>query len=134
MDIHTLRHVHNQFDIGIIIIIGSSGDIDVLVGHANVVCVGMQAFWGSHHGELDCPFIEKGLVGPFPHGSNLLDGGDPVVGDKGLPRKGSVHCARMCRKWNTHARMDDGVTIVTGHEVLHVTRRGDFEVVPADEM
>lgn len=82
--IHPLRNIDNQLDVGIIIIIGSTGNLDVLVGHANIVGVGGQIFGRGHHSELDSPLVAEGLVSPFPHRANLFDSGDTVVGNKHL--------------------------------------------------
>ncbi len=60
-------------------------NLDVLVRHADVVCVGRQVLGRGHDGELDGALVAKGLVGPFPDAADLLDGRDAVVRNEDLP-------------------------------------------------
>lgn len=39
MDVHALGNIHNQLDVGIVVVIRAAGHLDVVVGHANVVGV-----------------------------------------------------------------------------------------------
>ncbi|KAH6606987.1 hypothetical protein Trco_006140 [Trichoderma cornu-damae] len=41
MDVHALGNVHNQLDVGIVVVICAAGDLDVVVRHSNVVGVGL---------------------------------------------------------------------------------------------
>ncbi|PNY27761.1 Uncharacterized protein TCAP_02317 [Tolypocladium capitatum] len=84
VDVHTLGNVDNQLDVGVVVVVGAARDLDVVVGHADVVGVGPQVLGGGHDGEVDGALIAERFVGPFPHGADLLDGGDAVVGDEDL--------------------------------------------------
>ena len=106
MDTHSFGNVDNQFDIGIIVIVGasrnlcrqplagasseskpSSSYLTIVVRHSNVVGIGSQIVRGGHHSKLDGPLVAKGLVCPFSHRSDLLDGRNTVVGDQNLRTK-----------------------------------------------
>lgn len=86
MDIHALGNIHNQLDIGIVVVVCASGNLDVVVCHSNVICVGLQIFGSGHDSEVNGPLVAECLVSPFSNRSNLLDGGDTVVGDQNLPK------------------------------------------------
>jgi len=45
-------------------IIASSGHFDIYVCHSDVFRIDFQVIWGSHHNELDGPFISKSFVRP----------------------------------------------------------------------
>lgn len=84
MNIHALGNVDNELDVGVVVVVCAAGDLDIVVGHANVVGVGLQVLGGGHDGEVDGALVAKHFVGPFSDGSNLLDGGDAVVGNQNL--------------------------------------------------
>lgn len=86
MNIHSFGNIDNQLDIGIIIIIGTTGHLDIFIGHSDVVRIGVQILWGSHYCELNRSLVAEGFVGPFSYGANLLDGGNTIVGDEYLGR------------------------------------------------
>ena len=65
MDIHALRNIENELDVGIVVVIRAAGDLDVVVRHSDVICVGLQIFWGSHDGEVNGSLVAERLVGPF---------------------------------------------------------------------
>lgn len=65
VDVHALGNIHDQFHVGIVVVVCASGDLDVVVGHSDVVCVGRQIFGGSHDGEVDGSLVAERLVGPF---------------------------------------------------------------------
>ena len=67
MNVHTLSHVHNELNVGVVVVIGASRHLDILVSESDVVCVGRQIFWRGHHSELDGPLVAKRLVCPFPY-------------------------------------------------------------------
>lgn len=71
-----LRNIDNDVDVGIIVVVGATGHLDVLVGHANVVGVDAQVFRGRHDDKLDGALRAKRLVRPLAHRADLLDGGD----------------------------------------------------------
>lgn len=84
VDIHALGNVDNQLDVGVIVVVGAAGDLDVVVGHANIVGIGLEVLGSGHDGEVDGLFVAKRLVRPFPDGTDLLDGGNSVVCDENL--------------------------------------------------
>jgi hypothetical protein len=84
MHVHSLGHIDNQFDVGVVVVVGSSRDLDILIGHTDVIGVGLEILRSRHDGELNGALIAKSLVGPFPYRSDLLDGGNTVVGDEDL--------------------------------------------------
>jgi len=80
----TLSNVHNKVDIGVIVVVGSTGNFNISISHPDVFGVNSQILRRSHDGEFDCTLGTESLVGPFSDGSNLLDSGDTVVCDKDL--------------------------------------------------
>lgn len=84
MHIHSLCNIDDQFYVCVVVIICASGDFDVLVGHADIICIGLQVLGGGHHGELDGTLVSKGLVGPFSHGTDFFDRGNAVIGNQDL--------------------------------------------------
>lgn len=72
----TLSNVDNDVDVRVVIVVGSTGHFDVLVGHADVVGVDLEIFRSGHHDKLDRAFRAKRLVRPLAHRANLLDGSD----------------------------------------------------------
>lgn len=58
--------------------------LNILICHTDVVGIGVQIFWRGHHCELDGTLIAESFISPFPDGTNLLDGGNTVVGDQNL--------------------------------------------------
>ena len=85
MNAHTLGNIDDELDVGVVVVVGATGDLDVLVRHADVVCVGRQVLGGGHDGELDGALIAQCLVCPLPHGADLFDGGDTVIRNQNLP-------------------------------------------------
>lgn len=67
MDIHTLGNIHDKLDVGIVVVICASGDFNVVIGHPDVVGVGLQIFRGGHDGELDGALVAECFVSPFPY-------------------------------------------------------------------
>ncbi len=88
MDIHALSNIDNELDVCVVVIVCAARDFDIVVGHANVVGICLQILGGGHDGEVDGTLVAKRLVSPFSDGSDLLDGGDTVVGNQYLGRKG----------------------------------------------
>ena len=80
----TLSDIDDKIDIGVIVVVGSTGNLYISVGHSDVLGIDSQIFRCSHDGELDRTLGTKGLVGPFSNRSNLLDSGNTVVCDKDL--------------------------------------------------
>jgi hypothetical protein len=65
MDVHALGNIHNQLDVGIVVVVCAAGNLDVVVGHSNVLCVGLQIFGGGHHCEVNGSLVAERLVRPF---------------------------------------------------------------------
>jgi hypothetical protein len=72
----TFSDIDNDIDVGVIVVVRSSRNFNVLIGHPNVVGVDLEILRGSHHDEFDSAFGTKSFVSPFPDRTNLLDGGD----------------------------------------------------------
>lgn len=100
MNPHPLGHVHYQLDVGIVVVIGASGDLvelgtcserrillsylDILVRHTNVVCIGLQILWCRHNSELYGSLVSERLVRPFSYASDFFDRRNSVVGNEDL--------------------------------------------------
>lgn len=84
MNIHSLSDIDDQFHIGVIVVVRPTGDLNILIRHSDVVCVRTQILGGCHDGELYGPFVPEGLVCPFSHGPDFLDGCDTIVGNEDL--------------------------------------------------
>jgi hypothetical protein len=91
--------------------------LNILIRHSDVISVGGQIFWRSHHSELDGSLVAKGLVCPFSHGSDLFDSRNTVVRNEDLERTLS---AKSCAfHFLCHAyRSNDGVPIALCDKVL----------------
>jgi len=60
----TLGDVDNEVNVGIVVVVGSTGDLDEAVSHADELGVDGEVLWGGHDGELDGALGAKGLVCP----------------------------------------------------------------------
>lgn len=87
MYVHSLCNVDDEFDVGIVVVVGAARYFDVVVRHADVVCVGLQVFGRGHDSELYRPLVAERLVCPLTDGPDLFDGSDTVVGDQDLQQK-----------------------------------------------
>ena len=55
----------NQYlNIGVVVVICASRDWDVLIGHFDVFCVGLQIFWRDHDHETHRFLVFEQLVAP----------------------------------------------------------------------
>lgn len=112
--------------------------LDVLIRHADVLCVGLEILRRGHDGELNRPLIAKRLVCPFPHRADLFDGGDTVVRNENL--RGKPESAHPNPKQYFFVGREfsyignDCVSIVRCHKVLDFAGRGYAEVVAADKV
>ena len=79
-----LGNVDDEVDVGIVVVVGAAGHLDVLVGHADVVGVDLEVLGRRHDDKLDGALITKRLVRPLADRANLLDGGNAVVADEHL--------------------------------------------------
>ena len=84
MNACTLSDVDNKVDIGVIVVVGSTGNFNISISHPNVFGVNSQILGRGHDGEFDGALGTESLVGPFSDRSNLLDSGDTVVCDQNL--------------------------------------------------
>lgn len=109
MDIHSLRNIDNQLNVGVVVVIRTTGHLqivicqriapaplclpiiwaqrtylDVLIRHPNVIRIGVQIFRSCHHRELDGTLVAKRFVGPFSYGTDFFNGGNTVVGNENL--------------------------------------------------
>jgi hypothetical protein len=82
----SLADIHDEIHIGVIVVIASTGYLDVPIRHPDVLRIDPQILRGGHDGKLDRAFVPKGLIGPFPDRTYLFDGGNTVVGDEDLRR------------------------------------------------
>lgn len=96
VDVHPLSNIHDQLHIGVVVVIGAAGHLNVVICHSDVVCVGLQIFGGGHDRELDGALVAECLVSPFSNRSDFLDGSDTVVGNQNLfvARKSASHVLR----------------------------------------
>ncbi len=144
MNSSSLSNVDDEIDVCIVVIITSTWNLDVTIGHPDVFGVDPQVFGSSHDGELDGTFVAKGLVSPFTNGSDLLDSCDTIVGDENLWCRGKKVCVRFeksqkrgggwrvegmrCRGTWTDLGYN-GVTAMCLDKVGDFARLGDFESV-----
>ena len=96
MNTCTLRHIDDIVDIGVVVVVCASGNFDISVSHPDVLCVDAQVFRRGHDCELDLAVRAECLVGPFPDGPDLLDGGDTVVSDEDLYSQHCIFPKRIC--------------------------------------
>lgn len=75
-------NVDDEIDIGVVVVVGAAGNLNVLVGHANVLGIDRQVFRSGHDNKLNGALEAKCFVGPFADGADLFDGGDSVVADE----------------------------------------------------
>jgi hypothetical protein len=80
----SLSNIHDEIDVGVIVVVTSTRYFDITIGHSDVFGVDPQIFWGSHDGELYRTLVSESLVGPFSDGTDLLNGSNTVVGDQNL--------------------------------------------------
>lgn len=109
-----LGDIDNEVDVGVVVVVGTAGHLDVLVGHANVIGIHLKIFGGGHDREFDCTLMTESLIGPFPDRANLLDGGDTVVANENFG--------------------DDSVTALLADEIRDRASRRDIERVTAWQM
>lgn len=146
MDIHPLGNVHDQLYISVIVVVCAAGNLNVVVCHPDVVCVGVKILGGGHHGELNGALVAECFVGPFSDGADLLNGGDSVVCNQDLFReKGRMVsvCPVKCPNASLGANSSEGreayvcdncVAVVGSDEVLHLGRRRVGKAVATDEV
>lgn len=140
VDIRALGDINNQLDVGVVVVVGAAGDLDVVVGHADVVGVGLQVLGRGYDGEVDGALVAERLVRPLADGADLLDGGDAVVGNQDL--RSEEHFALATSLFpsvfpppghTTHIG-NHGVAVVLGDKVLDLGRGRVLEPVAADEV
>jgi hypothetical protein len=82
--VHSFGNIDDELDVGVVVVVGATGNLDVVICHPDVVGVGLQILGRGHDCELDGPLVAEHLVGPFSHRADFLDGGNAVVGDQHL--------------------------------------------------
>ena len=60
----SLCDANNQVDVGVVVVVGPALDLTHIVGHLDVLCVGLQVLRGDHDHKLDGPLFEERLVSP----------------------------------------------------------------------
>ena len=80
----TLCNIDNQVDIGVVVVVRPSGDLDIAIGHTDVLRIDLQIFRSRHNGELDGALCAKRLVAPLSDRTDLLYSGNTVVRDENL--------------------------------------------------
>jgi hypothetical protein len=91
MNSSPLCDIDNDIYIRVVVVVRSSGDLDVLVGHANVVCIDLEILRGRHDSELDCTLRTERLIAPLPDRADLLDRSNTYrcTGSAGLGGEGA---------------------------------------------
>lgn len=84
MDTGSLRNIYNEINVGIVVVVASTWDLNVSVRHADIFGVDSQIFRGRHDSEFNLTIRAKGFVRPFSDGPNFLNSGNTVVGDQNL--------------------------------------------------
>ncbi len=107
----TLGNIDNQVNISVVVVVGTTGHLDVLVSHSDVIGVDLEIFRSGHDCELDGTLIAEGLVSPFSDGADLLNGSDTVVANEDL--------------------CDDTVTALLANEIGDGASRSCFERIAA---
>lgn len=75
----TFSDIDNNVDVGVIVVITSSWNFDVLIGHPDVISVDLEILRGSHYDEFDSSFRTESLVCPFSNRANFFDGSDTWI-------------------------------------------------------
>jgi len=81
---HPLCYIHNELDVGVIVVVRSAWHFYVTVCHPDIVRICCQILWCGHDSKLDSALVTKGLVGPPPHGADFFDRCDTIVGNEDL--------------------------------------------------
>ena len=69
-----LGNVEDQVDVGIVVVVGPSPDLNDVVGHLDVLRVGLEVLGSHHDDELDGPLLGgEVLVRPAPDRPDALD-------------------------------------------------------------
>ena len=80
--IHSFGDVHDQLNVGVVVVVRSAWYRHIVIGHLNVLSVRLQIFWCDHHHKSNRTLISEHLVSPSPDGSHAFHGGDAIVGDQ----------------------------------------------------
>ena len=147
MYVHPLSNVHDEFHVGIVVVVRASRDLrgissaksqayvfegycialqvlqnvtylDILICHSDIVGIGFQIFRRSHDRKLNCSLVPKCLVSPFSYRSNFLDRCNSVVGNQDLFRGISRWCSNLAECLQTD-RSDDCMAVIAGNKVLY---------------
>ncbi len=77
--IGAVRHLDNELDIAIIVVVRAARNLHKLIGHADVLCVDAHVLGGCHGDQRNRAFVAKGLVGPAADAADELDRGDAII-------------------------------------------------------
>ena len=66
------RRLNDQFDVGIVVCIRSSCNLDVLIGEVDKLSVGLEVLWCCHDSELNRLFVAEMIIEPSSNASNAF--------------------------------------------------------------
>ena len=70
-----LGDVEDEVDVGVVVVVGPAPDLHHVVGHLDVLGVGLEVLGSDHDDKLDGPLLGgEVLVGPPPDRPDALDG------------------------------------------------------------
>lgn len=90
IDIGPIRHLDDELDISIVVVVGTAGNLHKLVSHANVLCINAHVLWCRHSHQSHCSFIPKCLVSPAADAADKLDCSNAIVRHQHTARQ--THC------------------------------------------
>ena len=100
MDGVEARQLHDEGDVGVVVVVGAARHVHDGVDHADVLGVGLQVLRGGHDHEADGPFVPEHLLRPPPdapdglHGRHAVDRDQDRLDDKALVPHGLGHIER----------------------------------------
>lgn len=109
VDASSLCNIDDEVNVGVVVVVASSGHFNVSISHSDVFCVDTQIFGCCHDRELDGSLIAKSLIGPFANRTDFLDGSDTVIGDENLLRRRGERLMRFLSAYRPYLG-NDGVT------------------------
>lgn len=118
----SFSNIDNKVDVGIVVVVASTGHFDESISHSDILCVDSQIFRCGHDGELDSTFVAECFVRPFSDRTDFLDGGDTVVGDEDLEGRKAISFERRNGAYSIPYLGDDGVTALALDKVGNLSR------------
>ena len=95
-----VRQLHDEGDVGVVVVVGASGHVHDGVDHADVLGVGPKVLRGGHDHEADGSLVPEHLVHPLQdtpdglHGRHAVDRDQDRLDDKALVPHGLGHIER----------------------------------------